>query len=326
MTILTGSTVLSWLYAYGYLFRPILSEFIPWLRLRGVALTFLKHASKAFGRRPRRSTGSASTGSTSSGTSSIRSPSPGDEDDFIIVDPPSTSRHRRHFSLPKLHIGSPATSATRRGTWDDEYKELSPPPYSQPKFLASEPILPSPAYEESNHGEYHELEHYSNLDLERETPSTRFTQCVDLSLEDFFHGKHLLYGFTKKLLGGNTLRQTLDIAISPGCPKDTVYCFPGVGHQLGEDLFQEIHLIFVEKAHPLGFKRIGHDISTTLRLPWTESLEKEPRRFSITGIDGKKYAVEIDYVFSKMVVGSVTFYEAGMPRPDGKGRGKFTIE
>jgi hypothetical protein len=36
--------------------------------------------------------------------------------------------------------------------------------------------------------------------------------------------------------------------------------------------------------------------------------------------------VEIDYVFSKMVVGSVTFYEAGMPRPDGKGRGKFTIE
>ncbi|KAJ2922361.1 hypothetical protein H1R20_g14731, partial [Candolleomyces eurysporus] len=184
----------------------------------------------------------------------------------------------------------------------------------------------TPAYEESNRGEHHELEHYSNLDVERETFSSRFTQCVELSLEDFFHGKQLLYSFTKKLLGGKTLRQTLNVVVPPGCPKDTVYCFPDVGHQLSDDLFQEIHLIFVEKAHPLGFKRVGHDISTLLRLPWTESLEEGPRRFTVTGIDGKKYAVEIDYRFSKMVAGSVTFYKAGMPRPDGKGKGKFTID
>jgi hypothetical protein len=36
--------------------------------------------------------------------------------------------------------------------------------------------------------------------------------------------------------------------------------------------------------------------------------------------------VEIDYRFSKMVDGSVTFYEAGMPMPDGRGRGKFIVK
>lgn len=54
-------------------------------------------------------------------------------------------------------------------------------------------------------------------------------------------------------------------------------------------------------------------------------MEEGPRRFSVAGIDGKKYTEEIDYRLSKMVDGSVTFYEAGMPMSDGRGRGKFIV-
>jgi hypothetical protein len=54
-------------------------------------------------------------------------------------------------------------------------------------------------------------------------------------------------------------------------------------------------------------------------------LEEGPCWFSVTGIDRKKYTVEIDYRLSKMVDGSVTFYEAWMPMSDGRGRGKFIV-
>jgi DnaJ-class molecular chaperone len=116
------------------------------------------------------------------------------------------------------------------------------------------------------------------------------------------------------------------VVIPPGCPEGTVYRFSNVGHELTEDVFQDIHLIFMEKVHPLLFKHIGPDISALLCLSWTQSLEEGPHQFSVTRIDGKKYTVEIDYRFSKMVDGSVTFYEAGMPMPDGRGRGKFIVK
>jgi hypothetical protein len=50
-------------------------------------------------------------------------------------------------------------------------------------------------------------------------------------------------------------------------------------------------------------------------------------RFSITGVDGKKYSLEVDYQANKMVAGSAIFQGAGMPCGIGRGeRGTLRIE
>ncbi|KAF6754412.1 hypothetical protein DFP72DRAFT_1170154 [Ephemerocybe angulata] len=229
-------------------------------------------------------------------------------------------RRRRKFSLPRIQV-RPAEAAS----WEN-LRELSPPPYSRPRFVASEPCLVSPVKKKSAII-YKELEDYSNLDIENEPLHSRYTQCIELSLEDYFHGKTICYGYTRKYCEGKkTSRLTLNVVLPPGCQKDTVFCFTNVGHELPDGTFQDIHLIFVEKPHELKFIRAKADLSVLVRLPWTERLNSAPCRFSITGVDGKRYSLEIDYRASKMISGFATFQDAGMPLLNGKGRGKLTIE
>src|SRR5690606_13157761 len=119
---------------------------------------------------------------------------------------------------------------------------------------------------------------------------------------------------------------TLSVILHPGAEKDTVFIFNGVGHELSGGVFQDIHLIFVEKPHPSRFQRHKGDLTIRVSLPWTDRLCKAPCRFSVTGVDEKKYSLEVDYLNSKMITGRAIFKGAGMPLLDGKRRGKMTIE
>ena len=201
----------------------------------------------------------------------------------------------------------------------------SPPPYSCRK--SADPSPESACYEEG--WDFRELEEYSQLDLENESLSSRYTQCVDLTLEDYFHGKQITYGFTRKYYSGKRegSRETLTVVVPPGCQPDTVFCFSSVGHQLEDGTFQDIHLIFVERPHPMRFRWSGADLSTCVRLPWSNLLKEGPMRFSITNVDGKRYSLEVDYRANKMVAGSAIFRDAGMPCGAGHNeRGMLRIE
>lgn len=197
-------------------------------------------------------------------------------------------------------------------------KDVSPPPYTQPRDNAPEP---SPELWEQE-----ELEEYSNLDLEKEIPSNRYTQCIELSLEECFRGKRVEFHFTRKYASGKTSREILGAVLPPGVQNHTVLAFEDVGHEIARGIFQHINLIFVEKPHPLCFKRNEGNLSVLVSLPWTDRLYKSACSFSVTGVDGKKYSLEVDYPRSKMTSGRATFMGAGMPLLDRKKRGKLTIE
>ncbi|TEB34525.1 hypothetical protein FA13DRAFT_1729158 [Coprinellus micaceus] len=239
-------------------------------------------------------------------------------------EPLATSTEYRHSHKTQAsHSKLPPWSETSPH-WE-EGSEESPPPYSCRKSF--DPNVVSPSYEAN--WDYRELNEYSQLDLENETLSSRYTQCVDLPLEDYYHGKQITYGFTRKYNSGKKRPscEMLTVVVPPGCQTDTVFCFSNVGHQLEDGTFQDIHLIFVERPHPLRFRRSGADLSARVRLPWSDLLKESPMRFSITGVDGKKYSLEVDYQANKMVAGSAIFQGAGMPCGIGRGeRGTLRIE
>jgi len=228
-------------------------------------------------------------------------------------------------------------------TWDEEKESPKPPPYSgsRAQFYLEKEKLPdtlqsvtqSPDETRSSspsnvEWEYHDLVDYNNLDLDKENLASRYTQSISLSLKDFFIGKHLRYRFSRKSRSGSRSEHMMTVVIPPGCPSNTVFCFENVGHQLASGAFQDIYLIFTEAASDdgMGFERHGSNLSVRVRLPWTDRLNEGPCRFTITGIGGEKYSLEVDYCERRMVNGTAIFRGAGMPRCDGKGRGSLAIE
>ncbi|KAJ3550528.1 hypothetical protein NMY22_g423 [Coprinellus aureogranulatus] len=262
------------------------------------------------------------TSSVSSQESTSSAYSLGSLGDHWRFKPQATStEYRRSHTARSSRLQSEAWS---EGLWSSQASEWpSPPPYSCRKALSSETASGDTSHEIWDH---QELEDYSCLDLESETLSSRYTQCIDLPLEDYYHGKRIIYSFIRKLNSGKSSRESLTVDIPPGCQSQTIFCFSNVGHQIEDGTYQDIHLIFVERPHPLRFRRSGSDLVTHVRLPWSDRLNEEPMRFSITNVDGRRVSLEIDYRANKMVAGSAVFQEAGMPCLDGNRRGKLRIE
>jgi DnaJ family protein B protein 4 len=147
---------------------------------------------------------------------------------------------------------------------------------------------------------------------------------VKCTLEEFFHGTHHHYRFTRHYLSGKKKNVILGVKIPAGSRPGTKMRYHGVGNERLDGTLEDVVIVLEQLPHQ-WFGRQKNDLILDVELPWTKTLDDEKKaELFVEGVDGERF----EFVVDKSVTGSVVFPDAGMPiRQGGEivGRGNLIV-
>lgn len=155
---------------------------------------------------------------------------------------------------------------------------------------------------------------------------TEWVHVVTMTLEELFQGKQCYFRAVRHKLSGATKNVLLDVNVPPGCQDGTKIIFRDAGHERKDGTRQDIVFLIKEAVHE-RFERIGRgaDLVTKMQLPWVDSLEVNGGEVHIEGVDGEDIVIPVNFPRDKLLEGTESVLDAGMPLNDGSGRGRLIV-